>query len=446
MNQANRPAQGLLVPRLVRVLVIALLGFLAVSFIVVGIAYAGSVGLFQCENGPLGAPVDCTGNWQNGNLGTQHNHYQEGDTIPYKIMFGELEASTSYSITIGWDAIHSGRHAIDYLQTWNNTTGGDPCSAAGASTICSTSFTTTFPIASNDLVAPLYCGVSGATEFPNVQVFTLINATINSVSPYKFNAGGCSNLVGSSAQNQTTITFTTSITGGAAILLWGGHIGKSSQWGLGESAGGISGSPNLMAVVACGSSLKGCGRQDAQLSAASIASFSTSTTTAVTPSIGSPTQDSLHLVGTIAGSTISGTATWIICQNTIAGLNDYAYPTCVPTSSDTVTETVLSPVTVSIFSGNDKNPDGIVLSPPFTPRVNGAYCWMVSFNGSTGIYPTFNNVTDIPIECFRINSPTVVTLTDFSARAGEAWLPLALSAAGMLILATLAVAFTRRQS
>ncbi len=61
------------------------------------------------------------------------------------------------------------------------------------------------------------------------------------------------------------ITFTT--TNATVVFSWGGHIGRGTDWGIGNSAGGISGSPYHTRLIAIDGS---GGNQDRSLSAAAV--------------------------------------------------------------------------------------------------------------------------------------------------------------------------------
>lgn len=91
---------------------------------------AEAADLDQCRNGKIGSEQPCTGNnWVNGNLNPQNSHYKEGDSVPYRYKLTGLTPGVVGQITIGYDTIHSDKHAIDYLTTFNRTeTTADPCS------------------------------------------------------------------------------------------------------------------------------------------------------------------------------------------------------------------------------------------------------------------------------------------------------------------------------
>ena len=60
--------------------------------------------------------------------------------------------------------------------------------------------------------------------------------------------------------DKTFITVTFTATSSSAVLAWGGHIASQLDWGLGNSASAINGSPYHMYVE--GWSLTNAGQQD----------------------------------------------------------------------------------------------------------------------------------------------------------------------------------------
>src|SRR5206468_1934087 len=85
--------------------------------------------LDQCRNGGITSPVPCSGSaWANGNAGSSNAHWLEGDSIAYRMKFSGLTPATSHTIAIEWDTTQSGKHAIDYLTTFNRSdAGANPC-------------------------------------------------------------------------------------------------------------------------------------------------------------------------------------------------------------------------------------------------------------------------------------------------------------------------------
>ena len=217
--------------------------------------------LDQCANGGVGdTPVQCAGAaWQNGNLNGNQAHYLEGQTVPYRAVFTDLTAGATYTTTIQYDTTQDGKHATDYLMTFNATeVTADPCTGSG---VPSCAAPTTFPI-------PLDPNVSGAgvTQVPG-QNFTMYNGSISIVSAYT--------LTGTYAgTSKTSITLTFSPTAdGTAVIAWGGHISTRIDWGVGNSAIAIDGAPYHMRLIGftC-SNVANCsvGNQDRSLAAGAI--------------------------------------------------------------------------------------------------------------------------------------------------------------------------------
>lgn len=211
-----------------------------------------SANLDQCANGPFSAPSPCTGaNWQNGNLGQSQAHYYEGDSVPYRLKFNDLAtgAGNPHSVTIEWDTTQSGKHAIDYLTTYNRTEviGNNPCS--GVVPACGPA--TTFPIPSDPNVSG-----AGVTQVGG-QFFTMWGGTITSVSSYSL-----SGLYAGNSSTRITINFTANQAN--PVLAWGGHIADRLDWAaLGGSASDINGSPYHMRLFDFDG---GGGNQDRSLS------------------------------------------------------------------------------------------------------------------------------------------------------------------------------------
>jgi hypothetical protein len=183
----------------------------------------------QCANGPFSAPEPCTGSaWVNGNVGASKGHYFEGDSIPYRIKFSGLTIGSTNTVTIEWDTTKAGKHAIDYLTSYNRTesVGNDPCSGVAG---CGAA--TTFPIPLDPNVA-----AAGVTQIGG-QVFTMFGGTITSVSAYTLTG-----TYAGDSSTRITITFTANTTN--PVLAWGGHIADRQDWAAqGGSASDISGSP-----------------------------------------------------------------------------------------------------------------------------------------------------------------------------------------------------------
>jgi hypothetical protein len=312
--------------------------------------------LDQCANGNPISPTACDTNnatdWVNGNLGMSKATYFEGDSIPYRMRFTNLTggASSVHTVTIQWDTTQSGKHALDYLTSYNRTvTTADPCAGI---TGCGSA--TTFPI-------PPDPNVTGAGVTPiGGQVFTLENGTIDTVSAYTLTG-----TYAGSSSTSITISFTASGTGGtSATLAWGGHISTRTDWGLTNSAVAISGSPYHTRLLDIDG---GGGNQDRSLSADAVTfpgtitiikdavpnsaqSFSYSTTSSVSPALSPATFSLTDPTGATPGCGVSNTecytnlrtfpATYTVTEAPVSGWTlSFGTSVCTVTSPNGGTQT-----------------------------------------------------------------------------------------------------------
>ncbi len=231
--------------------------------------------LQQCRNGSATSPNNCLDlgsgqGWVSGNAGGSNSHYVEGFSIPYREILTNLPTGTSITLTLGYDITHSSKHAIDFLTHYNRLQPHSPFGHA-AETITPTdgvsglsATVSTYPIP-----APSSIG-SPSTDQPTSsfnslpsgeRVMTLFGGTINNVV---YVSQG--NLTDAQAETQIAITFTAD--NSTAVLAWGGHIAREIDWGLNNSAGGISGSPYHMRQI--GWTLNNLGNTDRSLSADAV--------------------------------------------------------------------------------------------------------------------------------------------------------------------------------
>ncbi|HYT70876.1 MAG TPA: hypothetical protein VEK78_05795, partial [Gemmatimonadales bacterium] len=229
--------------------------------------------LDQCANGGVGsAPVACTtggpgGAWVNGNLNASKAHYLEGQSVPYRLRMDNVATAGSHTVTIEWDVTKGGKHALDYLTSFDRTeSSADPCADVSGCSLAGPKSTYAIPVDANVTKgqngsddAP--AGPTGGDDIAQVPgVFTLFNGTITSVSAYT-----TSGTLTGDASTRITITFTA--TASSPVLAWGGHIAARFDWGTGNSAIAIDGSPYHMALVDIDG--KG-GNQDHQLSSDAV--------------------------------------------------------------------------------------------------------------------------------------------------------------------------------
>src|SRR5215216_2743421 len=216
--------------------------------------------LDQCANDP--APSASTdgcnstvSQWVNGNLGASKAVYYEGDTIPYRMRFSNLSLA-SHTVIIEWDTTKSGKHALDYLRTFNTTVANaNPCLGVSA---CNPAVFSTFaipkdPQVDNGLGSPITQAAGN---------FALYGGTITAVSAYSYPNGA-----GFAGDKSARISITFTATQANPVLAWGGHISRRVDWGADNSAVAISGSPYHTRLIALDGS---GGNQDRSLSADAV--------------------------------------------------------------------------------------------------------------------------------------------------------------------------------
>lgn len=238
-----------------------------------------SVSLEQCSNLTTTCDTTHSSNWQTGNLGTSNSDYAEGESVPYRTIASNLTVGQTYRLQLEWDSTQSGKHAIDYPTTFNRTeSSADPC----AGVTCSGGPST--------LAIPIDPHVTGGgvTQVAG-QNFTAFGATFTANGSTVSNSGG--NLCGSATctitanpsaysiigtyagTSQTGLSLYFTATNTTAVIAWGGHIARRLDWGSGNSAADVSGSPYHMRVIdfQC-SNVDNCssGNLDRSLSAVAI--------------------------------------------------------------------------------------------------------------------------------------------------------------------------------
>ena len=233
-----------------------------------------SADLDQVRNGGVGCddtvPNSCNdpADWVNGNAGASNAHYQEGQSIPYRLVMKDLPLGSN-TVVIEWDVKHSGAHAIDFITHYQRINESvQPCGPAnhpedivpGCNPASFTTFDLPTPTGVNSPVVGFPQNIFLALAIAQRRM-TVYNGTINSMV-YAAPQGDLSQ---ASASTRVTINF--EATNSTVVMAWGGHIARAIDWGTGNSASGISGSPYHTRLI----SLNGSGgNQDRSLSAAAV--------------------------------------------------------------------------------------------------------------------------------------------------------------------------------
>ena len=233
-----------------------------------------SADLSQVRNGGVGCdqtvPNSCNdpADWVNGNAGASNAHYREGESIPYRLVMKDLTIG-NHSVVIEWDVRHSSANAIDFITHYQRVSESiQPCGPAnhpedivpGCNPANFTTFDIPAPTGVNSPIPGLPENAFNALPVAQRRM-TMYNGTINSMV-YTNPQGDLS-----MAQASTRITINFTAASSTVVMAWGGHIARAVDWGAGNSAGGISGSPYHTRLI----SLDGSGgNQDRSLSAAAV--------------------------------------------------------------------------------------------------------------------------------------------------------------------------------
>lgn len=230
---------------------------------------AASYSLDQCRNGAVEDAtnpdcIDLGGNlgWVNGNAGDSNAHWAESQFIAYRLRFSGISLG-AHTLVLEYDIRENGKYAIDYLGGYNVTeTDADPCSGVAG---CVFGSGTNFLIPADPQVTG---SINPNTGNPIVvapdadRQMTIWGGTITSIvynGPFTLDPNAAAQ------QRSITVTFNASVSN--PVIAWGGHIAWRGNWGAGNSAAGINGSPYHMRVL----SLDGAGgNQDRSLSASAV--------------------------------------------------------------------------------------------------------------------------------------------------------------------------------
>jgi uncharacterized repeat protein (TIGR01451 family) len=325
----------------------------------------------QCRNGQITAPVQCANDaWVNGNLGEQNSHYREGDSVPFRATLTDLNASAgnTHTLVIQYDTLQSGTHAYDYLTSYFRTeTTADP--------------------------------TTGLTGLTPGNCFTIpVDFLIDFANPGSTQASGCISIwngtitnitygtMDSADQRSVIVTFTA--TNPTVLIAWGGHIASQIDWGAGNSASAISGSPYHMRLLTLDDTQ--LGNQDRSLKASGILPIPALFTTQA--SVGQITsgQGTVTDTATLSGSNgpVTGSVKFFVCGP--AGSN----PDC--TSGGTQVGGA-----VTIVGGQ-------ATSAPFTPPATGHYCFRGEYTPDAFAPYSPSNHTDTTLECFTVTAQTAI--------------------------------------
>jgi hypothetical protein len=370
-------------------------GLLAVGNVALAAPPAVAVNLDQCRNGGLvtsgtQTSTQCLGSgsgssgWVNGNAGASNAHYAEGESISYRARLTNLHNNDQVTLILGYDVIHNGHDALDFLTDKNRwqlpettvaATPDLPCSGVSGcdpnavQTLAITAPPKNIQVDKSKTLAN-GCQTSGtgsvqqpATSFnavPSAQrVMEFFGATPGTFSY----VGPDVNLLDKNGDQEQQVQITFTANGTNPVIAWGAHIASRLDWGCDggpQSASGISGSPYHMRIksaIVNGTALS-LGNQDRSLSAAAVIFFNPGITTILEATTGY-VGDSIHDSATLSNATATagGTVTYTVY-------------------SDSSCQTVYA-------SGGTKNVTNGVVPDSDEVQLNaaGSYYWIASYSG-----------------------------------------------------------------
>jgi uncharacterized repeat protein (TIGR01451 family) len=229
--------------------------------------------------------------------------------------------------------------------------------------------------------------------------FTIpVDLTIAFANPGSAQASGCISIwngtitnitygsLDSTGQRSVIVTFTA--TDPTVLIAWGGHIASQIDWGAGNSASAISGSPYHMRLLTLDD--VGLGNQDRSLKASGILPIPAVFTTQA--SVGQITsgQGTVTDTATLSGSNgpVTGSVKFFVCGP--AGSN----PDCTFGGTQ-----VGGAVTIV---------GGQAVSAPFTPSGTGHYCFRGEYTPDAFAPYSPSNHTDTTLECFTVTAQTAL--------------------------------------
>ncbi len=316
--------------------------------------------------------------WINGNLQQSNSVYNEGDATVQRLALTGLTSGQTYTLVFTYQTSKGGLHAYDYLTTWNHSENWitDLCQGL---TACSSSSVSTYPI-------PTTTPESGG------QVFTMYggsmtNALITMPTSY---AGDTTAMV--------TLTFTAS--GADSVLWFGAHVASQLDWGNGQGAGSISGSPYHVSLVSLqeGSGKPASlGSMDNQMASGAVQSAGSvkivkdavpDSGTDFSFTLANATSTKTFALDDDADPTLSNNVTynvapgtWTITENEIPSPWTLTNLNCTggtfTKSGSTATLTVVSGQTITCTFTNTFSYSDLQVTKTATPAYDSSYTWTI---------------------------------------------------------------------
>jgi hypothetical protein len=425
---SERPRRRLGVRLLAAISGAAVIGAVMFANVAVFAAAGPAVNLDQCRNGGLVVNgtqtfIQCSGGgsgnsgWVNGNAGAANAHYAEGESISYRARITGLKANDAVVVIMGYDVVHGGHHAIDFLTDKNRWQSPEttvaltpdlPCSGVSP---CVVGLTAPIPAPTTNVQVDTSktlangCEIvgNGATQQPVTSFNTIAGAgeakmEFFDATPAASNAiqyvGPNPNLLDRNGDQEQQVSVTFTAKAANPVLAWGGHIARAADWGCvgaPQSASGISGSPYHMRIknITVNGTPISLGNQDRSLSAAAVVVLQPSLPTTPSPAsgaIGAVLNDTATISG---GNSPTGSVTF-----NLYGPGD-----------TTCTGTILYTQTVTLSCGS------ATTSPGYTTTAAGTYNWTAHYSGDNGNLPA-DSLCGAEAVVIAKNSPSASTAQD----------------------------------
>ncbi len=206
---------------------------------------SGSADLWQARNGSASSPVN-PAVWVKGNLGPANSHFSEGHSIAYRLVLTGL-APGHHTVVVEWDTRQGGKHAIDYIthydlllphdgfRSHSIAEAVDPIAGLAGAFGPPEAFPIPAPTPVDTPVPGLPAASFEALP-PALRGMTIWNGSIASLAYLRQDS-----LSADTAATRLSIDLVA--TSPTVVIAWGGHIASRVDWGIGNSATSISGSP-----------------------------------------------------------------------------------------------------------------------------------------------------------------------------------------------------------
>ncbi|MGE5424527.1 MAG: hypothetical protein ACM3N9_04135 [Syntrophothermus sp.] len=214
----------------------------------------------QARNGRFSNPKSPV-QWQTGNINQSQAHMNEDYSIPYRLVMENMPVDSVVLLQLEFNTRHSGANAIDFVTSFNNLVSHDPWGhpAEVIDPVSGNPSLLGFPEVHIPITMPGLTNGQNPTGLfltnpttladfwlnfnnrkPGKDYMSLWGGTIENISvPFEYVFEHA--LTASITTTRILVRF--KVQNETMVLSWGGHIARQEDWGAGNSASGIHGSP-----------------------------------------------------------------------------------------------------------------------------------------------------------------------------------------------------------